>query len=1004
MVTADQRASPEGFQRQLEESNGTRFGAKTYSRLGPLLPVALIIAVGVAIPLTWYRPHELLVSADFNAPFDPARTFVQSWAGWSNSAGMAGGSTVSLLPLDIPYYGILAFFEVIGFPASLGELFTFSLIFASAGIAMWVLLRRWFGNSASTFAGAFVYMVNPFTLIEWHNGFAVELIGWGLAPLVIFLVEMACSDPILTARFWFGVLFVSVLLAAPGSNPASIIGFVILPLAVVLAFRWPFYQKVLAGWARLGRLGLMSIVALGANLWWLVPAGWGLLHGSLVPGFSHQADTTMPPDLTTPLRPFDLLTGFGYWGWHLGYQGLYFTFEPRYSAPLVRILLVLPLLFGLSALLRRANTVIPVRRIGITLLAVGLFLAAGFHGPFHIFDWAYNHVPGLVVFRSPWQRFGGLQWFGLAVLIAVALSPRQRVPDDELRTRPTLRQSGRWLGAFVVMGLMIGIVNPIFGGMFLNRDPTGRLIYYAPGPPTYTAQMASYLSTRSRCEILDPEWYYKTYIPLNWYRGGYPNVNALLPCEVIGADGVPFTDSQNLANLIDQAITLGVDPRDVVRFLGAIGVTDVLVAHDYSYDTYRFGPTAQSLDSYLLPDFDRRSFGQWTDYEVPGQYRTPALYLAGGIVSAPTLSSLETSPSLRANDVSNLIRTVGSGQRRVIVTRNHLGVFEAPTISLNPVGLLQSRQLDCEPCLSVPNTAQTTTRDIGSRLLTIPSSAWRSDAFQSGLGPTNACTVSTTVSVSAPPGSFVDIAPTGQAPIGANVSIRSRKVIGDCVLKTVRPVQSTVLRLSFFDTHQLGEAPSVTVLENGVTLLTTRLGTSDQDRQQELYVVGAVPGYPIEVLLYSTPSTSSGIGADDYTNVEIAQPSIPIPKNTLVPISDPLPAQVPASHLNRSRLSIENLDGTVLVAADSAFDPEWELNIKGGPKSELMSVRHVEVNGYANGWIITGNGTFSVGLVYGPRRLIMIGTILAVSVCLVITTIVLLLRKNQRGKLQRISR
>jgi len=642
-------------------------------RLRSSIPLLIILFVGILIPITWYHSGELLVSGDFNSPFNPGRVFVAMWSGWSNAMGMGGGSTIQLLPIDVPYYAILALFHFVGLSPALGELFTFSLIFASAGFSMWLLLRQWFGNGSAAFVGGFVYMLNPFTLIEWHNGFAIEMIGWGLAPLVLLLVDKACTRKTVSLKFWLAVAIVAFLLAAGASNVASLFGFILLPCILMFACRWETYRlAVNSYWRTLRRLGLMLVTAVAMNMWWVLPTVSG---ASLIPGFASQVDTTSPPDMVNPMNAFNLITGWGFWGWHAGYQGApYFTFEPWYRGHPMQLLVLTPLLLGLAAFARRGSRDWSTfRNFGIVCFLIALPLAAAWHGPFgNLWEWAYRHVPGFVAFRSPWERFAGLEWLGLAVLMAVLFS--RSATESEAKKKRVLR----WSGAALAIIVMIGVTFPIFGQMFENRGTNGRWIEYSKVPPTYVTQFASAVKGESRCEVLDPEWYFETYVPLRWYRGGITNVNFLLPCEVLGADAHPYLDGQVVANTIDNYIVSNGKRSDLIHFIEAIGVTDILVANDYAYSVYGFGPTSHDLETYLSgAGLTRHGFGEWIDFRLPYSLIRGNLYVADQAVPHGSLAGSKTS------GIMGLVRAIGLSDGQAVITKQAIQLSTGASLRVN---------------------------------------------------------------------------------------------------------------------------------------------------------------------------------------------------------------------------------------------------------------------------------------------------------------------------------
>lgn len=62
---------------------------------------------------------------------------------------------------------------------------------------------------------------------------------------------------------------------------------------------------------------------------------------------------------------------------------------------------------------------------------------------------------------------------------------------------------------------------------------------------------------------------------------------------------------------------------------------------------------------------------------------------------------------------------------------------------------------------------------------------------------------------------------------------------------------------------------------------------------------------------------------------------------------------------------VENARAPFLLATSEAFAPGWKASVDDHDGSQL---RHVEVNGYANGWLVPWKGSYEMTLEYGPER------------------------------------
>jgi len=77
----------------------------------------------------------------------------------------------------------------------------------------------------------------------------------------------------------------------------------------------------------------------------------------------------------------------------------------------------------------------------------------------------------------------------------------------------------------------------------------------------------------------------------------------------------------------------------------------------------------------------------------------------------------------------------------------------------------------------------------------------------------------------------------------------------------------------------------------------------------------------------------------------------------------------------------ERLDSFMLIFGD-AFNPEWKLVHKGKPLNEAQ---HIEVNGYANGWVVPAGEATVMTIEYLPQRYATVGA--AVSLLSLVVSI-----------------
>jgi arabinofuranan 3-O-arabinosyltransferase len=85
-----------------------------------------------------------------------------------------------------------------------------------------------------------------------------------------------------------------------------------------------------------------------------------------------------------------------------------------------------------------------------------------------------------------------------------------------------------------------------------------------------------------------------------------------------------------------------------------------------------------------------------------------------------------------------------------------------------------------------------------------------------------------------------------------------------------------------------------------------------------------------------------------------------------IPKERPLPRLVVRREASwKFHVLVEGAKAPFLLATSEAFADGWKATAEGHDDSAL---RHVEVNGYANGWLVPFAGTYEMTLEYGPER------------------------------------
>lgn len=958
------------------------------------MAVALaFVAIALAVVELCIRSGAVIAGADFSVPLvHPGQTFVSIFSGWSANGGSQGIASFSLssgglLAQEVPYLGLLAVGHIAGLTVSEAERGVFALIIACPGIGAWAFLRRYPLGRSARFVASLMYMLNPYVMIMWHDGEAVELIAYGVAPFVLLLVNVGLTDERLPGWYWPAWGGVSIALAAPSSNPPTIVGAIGIPVVVVGMHGWR-NRSILLGKAAVRAAGAIGVFTT-VNAWWIIPTAVGILDGNLLQGFSHTVESQQPPDLTSHVRFVDAVLNFGQWSWRQGYQGQkYYPYEPDYHTWGMWVIAAVPVVLAGAGALALINSAYRRRYAavgspGLNLWIIGFLLAFGFHGPTGaLYSWAYRHIPGFIAFRSPWDKFEPVAVLGVAMLCGAAFDAIVRSAVGGVRGK--MRTVGghdvlQGIGTVGVCGATVALVFPMFGvagGMFVPIEKV-----HVPG---YVTSVIRSVDSHRNCGVFIPESGWSSYIALDWYKGGLATFDGLFKCNVLQADSPATTIGRQWASFLDRAIEENANPAAVAGVMRSLGITDVIVASDYDFAEYGIGPTVSELHRYFSRSgiFVGRTIGQWTDYRVPGGKRYEQAYVAGSVTWTPSISSLLGAVTSPLNSLAKA--GILGGAQNVLVSGKRNNVRRVASIALSRVRVGSSGCVACvESWVGLNGSG-------GDKRVEVQTARAKWESVPLDLYSQGGVHCPTT-DVVLPRGSGNPSASTSQLSGGVRgIRITSMNALGACIVTTDIPVVSSWLNVTFEYRWLSGGTGGIAVTPNGRDVLggvqhlrRTRVWTNEN-----IVVAGAPLGVPEEVFVYSSGG-SQGVGVMEYRDLSVGE---------LAPIPGMIGTEFVPSHAKGERtggaitmrrgITYLDVSGTAVVVSGTAFDPGWKLGLTSRQRATASpKVQHVKVDGYLNGWIVKGSGRYKMSMMYEPARDIDVGVGIAImgagSLCLV---------------------
>ena len=549
------------------------------SRIG-LATVALAAAVAAQ---SWFDPGRLLAGGDMSPLVGTAwlgRIFVP----WSWSGSDLGGPAANegMAPVAAVYWTAHA----LHVPQAFAQQIWYTVLFAGAAVACYMLLRTLRVGPAGSAFGALAYAFNAHVVtIGTSPVYLAAMVLLAGLPAVVLATASGLWPP----RRGIFVLGASApLLGYVGLNPPLL--FMISVVLVLLPLLVAWLDGRAAARRALRTLALGVPLLMLASAYWLIPT---VLRLRIVATATLASTSSW---IWTEGRA-NLANGFWLnngWGWKFAeyypYAGAYEKF------PLLVLKFLLPVTaFAFLALARFPQTItLTARRarLGIAASATALFLvllSTGTHLPGAIvFDALYKLPVGWIL-REP-GRF--LILAGLAYAILFALTAE--VAWERLGSlRPGILS--RWQSAVPRQGLRLAALSAAGAAVLAPGFP---LVTGAVAPnhrpllpsthvrvPGYWTAMASYLNSsapRGNLLVLPQGDFYQ--MPYTWgYYGADTFIRNLIKRDVVDAVGQGYAPAQQellgAIQLVQKAL-IAHDWPSARRTLTAIGTPLLLVRGD----------------------------------------------------------------------------------------------------------------------------------------------------------------------------------------------------------------------------------------------------------------------------------------------------------------------------------------------------------------------------------------------------------------------------------------
>lgn len=582
------------------------------------LEIFLLLIVGL-IPLFWYKSGYIGLGHDMGFPLAPVDHFLDRLFTWTDRLGPFGSNAVQVLP-GVFIHGLEALLSSLGFSLLAVQKVTYIFWFVLPGITMYTLLHYLHPKKDDypvRISGSLFYMMNHYLLQAWTIAERTKFSIVAALPLVVLLIIKVLhkkESPVKNSLLFALTLF----FLNGGEGIPLLISLFVVVITTAIAF---FFLSNESFWPKTRRLFLFSLLSI---LFWIVLSSYWLY-----PYFKSYSQTfgqrleeagatagaiSWSQGISANTSWINLFKLRGIPDWYAS-PGHPFANE-FFKNPL---LLFLNLLFPTLALISLLNLkkllglLYKARIYFLGLLLIAIPLSAGSHFPLGIFyDYLLVNLPGFIMFRSGFFKFGMIIWFAYAYLIAVGVKDTTDWLKTKLSSKYEVQIPLVLLGAFIVL-------------LFIYNYPflTGNFFDYAKGKstmvkvPEYVFEAKKELdsnkfSTRTlylpnadiRTENIGYDWGYFSLNDLPHMMGRKSSIiNGVLarPNEV-----------DLIVGVLSEYIKFG--NSNLVKFTGA---EKAVVQNDFVSPDYEGNPLSGVKESFKKSkDFTfKKSIGRWDFYD-----------------------------------------------------------------------------------------------------------------------------------------------------------------------------------------------------------------------------------------------------------------------------------------------------------------------------------------------------------------------------------------------------
>lgn len=382
-------------------------------------PSVIISISALVLVISWFHEGFILGTAEAKIPFYNLDRFSQhTSSAWMDIyLGFASNQTLA----SGPTWWFLSQIQQLGVPGFLIQAMVFWLLFFSAGMGVYWLTEELFPDLSKKYLilAVFFYWFNPLSLVNVWNRFLYSyMVFWVLLPIALYVFTKGLKE----RKYIFGII-VSLLLTlfsyALTAYVFNVLLWFVLCFTLFFLLLINFNRKFILFCFKFFLLTLVSFVIF--NIWWMLPLLSYVSASETAKELSYFISSAGNVYTLTILSQklgnlIDIM--------RFSHAGFYANEGPKWASYYNFPVLIIVLFSATSAVLfgiYRLRKNMPALFLG-TAFMLGIFLAEGNNPPFgKIFQFFFEKISILQMFRDPFEKFGFLISLAAAPLFAVGV-------------------------------------------------------------------------------------------------------------------------------------------------------------------------------------------------------------------------------------------------------------------------------------------------------------------------------------------------------------------------------------------------------------------------------------------------------------------------------------------------------------------------------------------------------------------------------------------------------